>query len=159
MKGQSKPRITNIKQYFSRALAKMIGDSNDEYNEKVRTTESKLADKFRPVGKRYCAPKYRRNKPNPARRSTKTLNGEIKHLGHLRGLGVVAPTIDQVRALEQRIGLKVRVKDGKCHVGDSSFVVPINSTLEEAQVLLDKYCEKVTGVDPDPIVNAMCGRA
>ena len=76
-------------------------------------------------------------RPNPTRRSRKTLNGSVRHLPYPRGAGMPVITMEQVKALSTRIGLKVCVRNGKCHVGATGFIVPINATVDEATALLD----------------------
>lgn len=83
-----------------------------------------------------------RTKPNPARRATKPIGvGWWGHGTSLHGVRhhIPAPWQDEVRALEQRIGLKVKVRDGKCYVGKSNLEMPVNVTLDEATVLLDAH--------------------
>jgi hypothetical protein len=136
MKGIGKPK--GLKQTFAERLMSMIGKGNKEHKEKVKKVLKNMQLPDQPVSKRHVSRAYftksmfHKATPNPMRRNTKTLNGEIKHQGHIRGLGTKAPTLDQTRALEQRIGLKVQVRNGKCYAGGSGFEIPINATLDEA---------------------------
>lgn len=146
MKGQNKP-IKNIKQFFNRAIKKLMHSGNEEYKEKVEKVTSKFQDYIPPKSKpakrkrhpTRCRVPMDPPKPNPAKARHKSATMPHFHMPNVRGMFCKAPTQDQVRRLEKRIGLKVKVREGECYVGASQFKVPVNATLEEAQALLDAY--------------------
>lgn len=142
MKGQSKP-TKSLKKFLGNMLANLIGKSEADYQAKVKQfhmPSPELTPFKMPKKRAKCTSKYAKHKPNPAKKSRKPCYGGMPHLTQPRGfMAGHAPTIDQVKALEKRIGLKVQVKNGECFVGDSGFKVPVNATLDEATRLLDEY--------------------
>jgi len=163
MKGQGKPnRIKNMKQYFNRMLMGMIKSGNTAYNKLVQGAEQKLGIRQRFVGSSFHPTRNgnkrpgrtRKNhagnwpRPNPVRRARKTLNGEIQHLVYPRGaMNGYVPTMDQTKALEDRLGLKVQVRGGKCFVGTTQLEMPINVTIDKATTLLDAHLHTKYGGD------------
>jgi len=133
--------VMSMKKHFARQLKKLMDAGNK-------------------VGTRFVPPafqvRYRRlhtttghakrfhlATPNAKKKATKPcIAGMARTFGFCRG-GTAAPTIDQVKKLEDRIGLRVRVRDGQCYVGDSELLMPIGVTLDEAGALLDQHLATV----------------
>lgn len=103
------------------ALMGMVKDGNLKFQEALDRIngieeEEKLKPTRRSTTTKGYASKYHTAAPNPKRRGCKTLNGPIFHRSEPRGYDFghkrAAPTIDEVRAFEQKNAIKVRVRNG-----------------------------------------------
>ena len=149
----------NIKKRLA-TLMGMIATGNEEFKstlDRLNGGEGALAPRMTRgshVYKRKNAPGRKRKlgaqaymkprKPNPERRATKPFVGGWAHGTGMTGKchSVPAPNLDQTAAMEQRLGLKVRVRGGECYVGDVDCPMPITATVEEATDILGEFIQK-----------------
>lgn len=123
-----------MKAFLKKKLLELMAEVNP------KNTDYKKV--FRPYSHRFYTKKGTGHdaRPNIAKQRTKPCNpGMPRRFGEVARGATPAPTIDQVRHLEERIGLRIKVKLGICHAGMSGFIVPINATLDEADQFLDEH--------------------
>ena len=118
------------------ALMELVKSGNIKFNEAVdRMNGIEEAEKLRPTRRTTTTPgyasKYHDNEPNPKKKATKpfTGNGQARNTTmHGRRHAVPAPTNDQIKALESRIGHKIIVRNAKCYLRNQLAVeVPLEA--------------------------------
>lgn len=127
------------------ALMSMVKDGNLKFQDALdRMKGVEQEEKLKPTRRSTTTPgyasKHHKAIPNPERRNCKPLMAGWPHRSEPRGYDFghkrVAPHIDEVRALEQKHGIKIHVRDGIMYGRHSSL--PISDFLANEQA--EQHC-------------------
>jgi len=127
--------MNSMKKIFASTLAKLAGVTPQDDTHIYVHVRSAKSRKSQPGAKRKGVKYMKPPKCNVERWNRKPCTAGMAHEYAPRGALISAPTMDQTRALEQRIGHKIHVRLGKCYlriVGFQSHMeIPLNATSEQ----------------------------